>query len=432
MVLKPQRAVLVSSVAGFFMWGLISTIGPLSLSFPFLHGASRAVATEVLTVGPIFILLGNVIMGIVSDRVGRKLVFVATMISYGVGVILVSLTSSLLFLIIGIILSQFGIGGEEPPSLALVAESFGKATRARWLTFTANFDNIGSAFISGLLLASVAIQNFLYGIFSNSFIASLGQEEIFFRFALLVSALCLIAIMVYARFALPESVRWLSVKGVEPDSSIREQIDIDQEVKRSPPRLALSIPVLMVIGVSQYLTFGLMSYIIGPYEFPDYSAQIIFYGLLGSTVAGFIAMPLINRERRGYTLWSFAGGFITIIVILALVPDLSNLYIFFPLLFINMMFSEFAWASRTTLEPEVFPTRYRSTAIGLVRVAPMVAYILSVYYTANLDPFQFILFNAILWGIGVVGAVVWYLMGLETKDVNIDYETKKVPELQKT
>ncbi len=132
-------------------------------------------------------------------------------------------------------------------------------------------------------------------------------------------------------------------------------------------------------------------------------------------------MYLINRERRIYTLASFLGGTITIAIILDLASHLASMIVFLPLLFLNMMFSEFAWASRTTLEPELVPTRIRSSAIGIIRLAPMIGYTVSVYLTASLNLSQFLYYNLGLWLLGLGSAVAWFLLGYETRNVNIDY-----------
>ena len=86
------------------------------------------------------------------------------------------------------------------------------------------------------------------------------------------------------------------------------------------------------------------------------------------------AKALTNRSN--YTLFAFGGGFVSLLAILAVAFLSQGLFItapilyFYPLLFVSMMFSEFAWASRTTLEPEMFSTSWRASSIGLVRVVP--------------------------------------------------------------
>ncbi len=166
-----------------------------------------------------------------------------------------------------------------------------------------------------------------------------------------------------------------------------------------------------------------MAYIIGPYEFPGAYTDnmIIFVALVGASAAGFIAAPLISSGRKFFTLYSYSIGFASTVLIYILVPYLRNLYVFFPLLFINMMMSEFGWASRTTLEPELFPTKMRGTFIGTVRLGPMIVYPILVYATSSFSLSQFILLNVFLWGLGAVGAATWYVHGIETKNVDINY-----------
>ena len=108
-------------------------------------------------------------------------------------------------------------------------------------------------------------------------------------------------------------------------------------------------------------------------------------------------------------------------IILLAAPLLQSMIIFLPLLFLNMVFSEFAWASRTTLEPELVPTRIRSSAIGIIRLAPMIGYAVSVYLTASFSLQQFLIYNLGLWVLGLAAAVVWFVYGYETRNINIDY-----------
>jgi putative MFS transporter len=173
-----------------------------------------------------------------------------------------------------------------------------------------------------------------------------------------------------------------------------------------------------------------MTYVIGPYEFPgSYTDNVIVaVGMAGSSVAGFIALFLINRSRTNYTLFAFGGGFLSLLAILAVVFLSQGLFVtspilyFYPLLFISMMFSEFAWASRTTLEPEMFSTSWRASSIGLVRVVPMIAYALSIVYTSSLGLVQYIEFNGFIWFIGLLGAIWLKALKIDTSKVSLDYE----------
>ncbi len=396
---------LLSSASGLTFWGMIATLGPLAAAGSLIGTLPHGLKVFVLLIGPIFVPFGNFIIGFLSDIIGRKKIFIITMIMYGAGIVVIALSYTFVSLAIGLMLAEFGVGGEEIPSLSLISEDSPVSQRAKWLTIIADFDNIGSAIIAGLFV-----------VVSNTF---------FDRVLLLVSAVILIVIMVISRINLPESYKWLKNRNVEKSEMQKSELYIDTEgVKSNKPSYKLSFFVLLSIGISQYTTFGLMAYIIGPYEFPGAYTDdmIIFVALVGASVAGFIAAPLISRGRRFFTLYSYFIGLLSTVMILVFVPLLNNIFIFYPLLFINMMMSEFAWASRTTLEPELFPTKYRGTFIGTVRLGPMVVYPVLVYLTSSLNLYDFILLNVFLWALGAVGAATWYIKGLETSNIDINYQ----------
>ncbi len=401
-----QKSIILSASSSFFLWGIISTIGPLAASGSLVGALAGNLKTIFLLIGPIFILIGNTTMGYMSDHIGRKRTFVITMAAYAIGLLLIvvfTLTGGITGVASGLALSQFGIGGEEPPSLSLLTEDFSLDARTQLLALVPNFGNIGTAFITGLMLLSNINPAYL----------------------IMFSTVALLGILVYSRITLPESFRWLSSKGYK-DRALeeRKKLKIDREGTRiKHPGFAAAIITLALIGISQYLTFGLMAYVIGPYEFPSstFDEEIIFIATLGASIGGFIAARLVRNSRKNFTLYSYLGGFISMIFILLLVGYMKSLFVFLPLLFFNMIMSEFGWVSRTTLEPETFPTKLRSTAIGLIRVFPMTAYIASIYLTSSLNAYQFILFNLILWAIGLCGAFVWYYFGFETGNISPDY-----------
>ncbi len=404
-----QYSILLSTATSMFLWGVIASIGPLAASGKLVHVLPPSLKVTVLLVGPLFVLLGDSTIGAMSDRLGRKTMFMLTMLSYGVGIILIVLSTyvaSFLGLLVGLALSEYGIGGEEPPSLSLITENFSTDNRAFFLTFSTNFSNVGAAFISGLLLV----------------MPSSGTA-----YVILGTGIAILVVLAVARLSMPESYRWLKEKG-RTDEAERERsrLNIANEgVSMKHPGYLIPVIALALMGISQYLTYGLMSFVIGPYEFKSvtFDEEIILYSNLGATVGGVIAAYTINAfSRRFFALWTFLAGFLSTIVIAIMSARLTDPLVFFPLLFLNMVMSEFAWAARVTLEPESFPTKLRGTAIGLIRIFPIVAYELSVYFTSNLGLFQYVMYNVVLWGIGVIGAGLWTVKGFETKNVSPDYE----------
>ena len=294
MLTRKQKFMLLSSSSGLTFWGMIATLGPLAAAGSLIGVLPETLKVIILLIGPIVVPFGNITMGFLSDKIGRKKIFIITMIVYSAGILVISLSYVFTALLIGLLLAEFGVGGEEIPTLSLVSEDSPVSQRAKWLTIISDFDNIGSALIAGLFIIT-----------ANTF---------YDRIILLASAVVLITIMVISRLLLPESYKWLSVNGNQ-SRAIKEKSELyidSNGIDTDKPLYRLSFPVLIIMGISQYTTFGLMAYVIGPYEFPGVYTDdiIIFIALLGASVAGFIAVPLITKGRKKYTLYSYFLGFI--------------------------------------------------------------------------------------------------------------------------
>ncbi|MGC9138806.1 MAG: MFS transporter [Thermoplasmata archaeon] len=403
MLTLKQRYLLISTSGGFFLWGIVSAIAPLSVYWPI----SKGNMTLLLIIGPISLVIGNFIMGFLSDRIGRKRIFIITLMLYTIGIILIALSLDFPYLLAGLAISQFAVGGEEPPALALLAENFDYRRRAFTLTIIPNFMNIGS------MVASL--------VFLTSFLATEESQ----RIALLLLSLILIGILLYTRLNIPESYMWLREKGDRERAEMeRSQLYISGDGRKvQPPSVGLALTILILLGISQYMSFWLMAIAIGPYIFPQQTNIIVFVATLGASVGAFIALPVLKLGKKKYTLISFAGGSITILVLL-LIQGMVNFWIFLLILLINMVFSELAWVSRTNLEPELFKTLGRTTLISIVRIFPISLYIIALIYTVNFNVKEFIMLNVILWLIGLFASIIWYRFGIETYDVSIDYSSK--------
>ncbi|CAC12290.1 sugar transport related membrane protein [Thermoplasma acidophilum] len=402
------RNLLISASAGMFIWGIIASVAPLATQWPFISALPRSYEAIFLAAPSVFLLIGDLSLGRLSDLFGRKAVYVSTIVLYLLGIFIIYFAYSVIPLIIGIALAEIGVGGEEVTALSLIAEDLPVRKRGRYLVLIPNMNNIGSFVIAFL---------FLY--FYSS---SIHTQKLYF----LLLGIATVFLAVYTRARVPESFRWLKEKGRDRAADeIRREMGInDDGISVREPNYALTLIFLGIIGISQYLTFGLMAYIIGPYFFsnqPNFTSEIIVYAMAGASVAGFIAMFLINMGRKRYSMLSYLGGTVTMILILALIRYISDPAVFLPLLFLNMMFSEFAWASRTTLEPELFGTGHRSYSIGLVRIFPILAYIASIYTTSSFTLNQYIIFNLILWGVGFIATVFWAIYGIETKNISMDF-----------
>ncbi|MDP8023920.1 MAG: MFS transporter [Nitrososphaeria archaeon] len=382
---------------GFFIWGMLSTFAPISTLISKFIPSTMYVF--VLSVPLVFALIGNFLMGFIADKIGRKMAFIITMLSYGVGVFLFIISENLAVLMASLFLTQFGVGGEEPALLALLSENMPVRYRGAILGIMPNFANIGAAVASGIAILT-------QGAFYPT------------KVAIGVTAFIAIVILVFSRLSMPESVRWLEIKGKTEEakkyaSSVKAA---DEKLEEALPTASLRFrfAFLAIIGISQFLSFGLMAYILGPAEFPSLTAQILFVANIGASVAGFIGAYIVNGiSRKKYILFSFLGGLITMFLILPFAST-ESLALFYALLFLNMTFSEFAWISRTVLEPELFPTGLRAGLIGVIRTITYGTYIASIYITFNFTVSQYIYYNIGLWLLGFFGALMWYFRGFDT------------------
>ncbi|ACP54517.1 MFS transporter [Saccharolobus islandicus] len=408
-----------SLAIGYFMWGVIASIAPLI--YPNINSVLFLLTPTFAT------LAGNLILSLFSDKkLGRKTTFFITMSLYSVGTILLVLASvlagfstdnlakfpSLILIILGIVLGIFGVEGEVPVMLSYTAEMMPLKYRDMMLVLAPNFDNIGAMV--------AALVGYLTYSLSNSFIIEL--------LALSVVAILGIVTAVIIRLLLPESVRWLATKGdinkakIEASKVVK---DGTTEVKEVNVNKKLSLgsryAFLAIIGLSQYLTYGLMAFVVADYYFSSSQTPfIIFIANLGASISGFIAAYIVNKIRtRIFALISYVGGSLSMIPILYLTTNF-NFAMFYSLLIVNMLFSEFGWAIRTIYEPVLMPKKLRAFMIGLIRLVPITAYAISTYVTQSFNLTNYILYNTILWLIGGIATIIWYFKGIDTNYVSLE------------
>ncbi len=416
----------------FLIWGFVTTSGVMTLDY-FSKYIPRFLLPISAALGPLFLMIGNTLMGRLADLVGRRGIYVYTMSLYTVGLIGMALSLLLLNLIpaisaftvflVSYALAEIGVGGEEPPALAATTELMPPNYRGSMLVLITNFDNIGAA-IASLIL----------------FLSLLRNTQVSAIWVMIGSALLVITAAVIIRLATPESIRWLLVRGyrdramkIAEEKGLTYTLNDYHSAKgvRFPPTWFRAL-ILSLIGIAQLATYGLMAYYIIylpslPFSSNELLAsQVVLWANVGASVAGLIGLVIDKVSRRSFTLFSYIGGLITMIPIfviyglIATSPIVSSLPIFYTLLFINMAFSEFGWAVRVLLEPELFPTRVRATWIGVVRLVAWAFYVSLIYYLlASASTFIYLLSNLILYIIGAAAAIAWYIWGVETKGLPV-------------
>ncbi|KUO93641.1 MAG: MFS transporter [Vulcanisaeta sp. CIS_19] len=416
----------------FLIWGFVTTSGVMTLDY-FSKYIPRFLVPISAAMGPLFLMVGNTLMGRLADIVGRRGIYVFTMSLYTIG--LVGMALSLFFIntmpveiaftvfLISYILAEIGVGGEEPPALAATTELMPPNRRGSMLVLITNFDNVGAA-LAALIL----------------FLSLLWSTPISATWTMIGTAILIIAVAVVIRLVTPESVRWLMVKGREDVARrIAEEKGLMYAISDYRSKANVRFPpvwfralVLSLMGFSQLATYGLMAYYIIylptlPFSSNEVLAvQVLLWANVGASLAGLVGLVVDNIRRKMFTLLSYIGGLLTMIPIFLVYGLMStssiasSLSIFYILLFLNMVFSEFGWAVRVLLEPELFPTRVRSTWIGIVRLISWTVYIILIYYLlATASTFTYLLSNVLLYIVGTAAALAWYIWGVETRGLPV-------------
>jgi AAHS family 4-hydroxybenzoate transporter-like MFS transporter len=154
---------------------------------------SRGVLGSVISSGLVGMMVGALVSGPLADRIGRKPVLIGCALIFGVGSLLTATAQSLESLMAWRALTGLGMGGAMPNAIALTSEYMPRRRRAGAVTMMICGFSLGAA-VGGLVAASL--------------IPRFGWPSVF-----LVGGVFPIVIAVISMGVLPESIRFLVVKG---------------------------------------------------------------------------------------------------------------------------------------------------------------------------------------------------------------------------
>jgi AAHS family 4-hydroxybenzoate transporter-like MFS transporter len=163
----------------------------------------RSVLGSVISSGLFGMMAGALVSGPVADRVGRKPVLVAAVLIFGVGSLLTATAQSVEALITFRVLTGLGMGGAMPNAIALTSEYMPRRRRGTAVTTMICGFSLGAA-VGGFVAAAI--------------IPRFGWESVF-----VVGGVAPIVIAAVAFFLLPDSIRFLLVKGGE-ETRVRQYL----------------------------------------------------------------------------------------------------------------------------------------------------------------------------------------------------------------
>ncbi|VXB45443.1 MFS transporter [Pseudoclavibacter sp. 8L] len=391
----------------------------------------------IASIGFVGMAIGASLGGLLADKLGRRQVFAATLLIYGLATGASALAASVAALIVLRFVVGLGLGAELPVASTLVSEYAPKRIRGRVVVLLEAFWAVG--WIGAALI--------------GAFIIPLSDDG--WRWALLTGLLPAIYAVV-VRFGLPESVRFLESKGRygeaeravrqfeesagvdAPETSAVEATDRAQAAERASAasgarparwrdlwapalrrRTAALWAVWFCINLSYYGAFiWIPSLLVGQgftlVKSFEFTLIITLAQLPGYVVAAFLIERIGRRATLAIFLLGSAGaafwfGFATTEgTILAAGMCLS---------FFNLG----AWGALYAIGPELYPTRLRASgtgaAAGFGRIASIIAPLLvPVMLAAGGGVLVFSVFSAAFLLAAAAAFTLPELMGTELEE----------------
>jgi len=367
--------------------------------------------------------LSTVLFGTISDRFGRRPIYVGAMLVYSLFNFFIVFSSSPGWIDFFRFVAGFAVGLQLINNDSFISELTPRASRGRYMAFAYTF--ILTATPIAALLATLFVPHQPFGIAGWRYVVAIGAASG-------------IAVWFLQR-GLPESPRWLEVHGnrAEADAVVtRIEEKIRAEIGRPlpPPDPAIPdaviehgsffevfsafyLPRTVIISIFQFCqtiaVFGFGSWVpifLAHRGFPIvHSLEYTFMIVLLTPLGGGIALWLAERFERKYQLalaalvigifgFAFASArTVPLLLLTGAIITLGNNWL-------TAIFHSYA--------AELFPTRIRASAVGFtfsfsrigaIFVSYMVAAILAGYGTTGVFTMIGLAMLAIIIAVGVFG-----------------------------
>ncbi|MGG3469215.1 MFS transporter [Neobacillus pocheonensis] len=344
------------------------------------------------SINSIGMAVGALLFGLMADRIGRKNVFIITLLLFSIGSGASAFTSTLTFFLIFRFFIGMGLGGELPVASTLVSESVAPENRGRIVVLLESF------WAGGWLIAALI---------SYFVIPSFGWQT-----ALIISAIPALYAL-YLRIGLPDSPRFSSLKDKEKLSVFQSLAKL---FSKEYGRQTVMLWVLWFCVVFSY--YGMFLWLPSVMVMKGFSLIKSFEYVLIMTLAQlpgyFTAAWFIERFGRKFVLVVYLIGtaisayFFGTAESTALLMTSGILLSFFNL---------GAWGGLYAYTPEQYPTVIRGTGVGVAasfgRIGGVLGPLLVGYLVAQKISIQSI-FTIFCISI-IIGALTVLIFGKETK-----------------
>jgi putative MFS transporter len=362
-----RKAVALTGFAWTFVAMEILLVGFTVPVFTSIWGLSGSFAGWIAASALGGSLVGSVVLGRLSDRIGRRRIFLGSILWYAVFTALTALAWGPEALSTFRFLAGIGLGGMLVVDPSMLAEYLPPQRRGRFLVFLDFFWPVGLLLATGL---------------SWLFLTQVGGDWGWRWLFLAASFPAFLAFV--ARLSLPESPYYLARKGrLGEAAEVLEDItgqDVDsseleppEETRSSVRELvstrlrstsALIVLVWIALNISYYGLFLWLPFVLQDEQKFSVDVYLLLTLSALSQFPGYGAsIWLVERIGRKPTLALFLalGGVSALTFALA---DSAPVYV--AALFFVGFFNLGAWGAVYPYTSELFPTRVRSSAFGMV------------------------------------------------------------------
>lgn len=379
------------------------------------------------------LMLGAVGFGSLADRYGRRRIFLASLVLYGLATLAAAFAPSFAALLTLRLLAGIGVGAEYSAINAAIAELVPSHARGRASALVLNFWPLGSlvaALLSWLVLSALP--------------PDLGWRVVFGFGGLIALS------SAWLRRHLPESPRWLEsaghgseaaaivdaiaggmTKAPPPDATPirrrvqREKLAVLTLLRRYPARLALGAVLDFSEASGYYGLFAFLPLVVLP-ALDLAPAQLpLFYlaGSIGALFGGVAAALLLDHWGRFATVTSFYVATALGTIALAFATDLGAVVLGAGFALLNLLATG-SWIAAYPTFSELFPTPLRASGIGVSvavgRIGAMISPFLVGVVGAHSMPAALLLLAG-FWVIGTGAMLTWrWLGGIEAKGLQLE------------
>ena len=370
-------------------------VGILSFIIAALHVEWKLTPQEMSWIGSvnsIGMAVGAFVFGLLADRVGRKYVFMITLLFFSIGSGLSALTTTLWAFLVLRFFVGMGLGGELPVASTLVSETVAPERRGRVVVLLESFWAFG-------WLAAALISYFI--------IPAYGWQV-----ALLITAIPAIYAL-YLRIALPDSPKYEKLSQ-ERKPTVVENVKNVWSRKYARPTAMLWIVWFCVV----FSYYGMFLWLPSVMVMKGFSMIQSFEYVLIMTLAQlpgyFSAAWLIEKAGRKMVLTVYLLGTAVSAYFFGSAESLA-------LLLASGMFLSFfnlgAWGALYAYTPEQYPTSIRGTGAGMAagfgRIGGILGPLLVGYLVARGTEISMIFFIFCVAVVAAVAAI--FFLGTETK-----------------